>query len=95
MDESLDFDILSYYSFGYYFYPIESQVSLLETEKDLKRKYASFGVYGVPMYFKNNYYVTLRSYKMKPTQFKRIKIQPYNKDGNLGKSLIIENVIFN
>lgn len=94
LDDRLDFDEMADYSFGYYFYPVDSQVQLLETEKDLKRKYASLGDYGAPMYFKNNYYVTLRSYKMQPNQFKKIKIQPYNKSGNLGKSLIIENVVF-
>lgn len=94
LDERLDFDEMSDYSFGYYFYPVDSQVQLLETEKDLKRKYASLGDYGAPMYFKNNYYVTLRSYKMQPNQFKKIKIQPYNKSGNLGESLIVENVVF-
>lgn len=93
MENGLNFDKISNYSFGYYFYPIDSQVSLLETDKDLKRKYTSIGGNGVPMFFKKNYYVTLRSYKTKINKYKKVKIQLYNKQV-YGKSLIIENVLF-
>ena len=81
MENGLNFDEISNYNFGYYFYPIDSQTPLLESDKDLKRKYSSLGGDGVPMYFKEKYYVTLRSYKTKITEYKKVKIQLYNKEG--------------
>ncbi|WP_027138116.1 hypothetical protein [Gaetbulibacter saemankumensis] len=94
MEKGLDFNKISNINFGYYFYPVDSQVSLLKTDKDLKRKYTSLGGDGVPMYFKEKYYVTLRAYNTKIKEYKKLKIQLYNKKGGYGKDLIIENVLF-
>jgi hypothetical protein len=92
LDKSLKTNEIAKYNVGYYFYPVDSEVTLLETEKDLKRKYTGTGGLSVPMRFNDNYYVTLRFHKTKVKRFKKIKIQLYNKEGVYGESLIINNI---
>ncbi|MFK2819094.1 hypothetical protein U0L90_03130 [Flavobacteriaceae sp. LMIT009] len=94
LDKSLKTNDIAKYNVGYYFYPVDSEETLLETEKDLKRKYTSSGGPSVPMQFNDNYYVTLRSHKTKVKKFKKIKIQLYNKEGVYGESLLINNILF-